>query len=158
VIVAEARAGGISEAAIEAAAARIGVVLVDGRLTLPNGNGGDMNGHRSAPITESATTDDRAAMRSARMWIRKTLADGPRPEAEVVRRLTEMGLAHLAVWGGRTAWRALSAGTMVVAWVGNERRMRFGTPPRTLPRSSLILLQSLTTSIPPIGDSDRVVE
>jgi hypothetical protein len=29
------------------------------------------------------------------MWIRKTLENGPRPEAEVARRLAEMGLAHL---------------------------------------------------------------
>jgi hypothetical protein len=29
------------------------------------------------------------------MWIRRTLADGPKPEADVARRLAEMGLAHL---------------------------------------------------------------
>lgn len=37
---------------------------------------------------------ERAAMRAARMWIRRVLADGPRPEADVARRLAEMGLAH----------------------------------------------------------------
>jgi hypothetical protein len=39
--------------------------------------------------------DDCAAMRATRMWICRVLADGPRPEAEVARRLAEMGLAHL---------------------------------------------------------------
>ena len=48
------------------------------------------------PIEESVTVrSKRAAMRAARMWIKKTLADGPRPEADVARRLAELGLRHL---------------------------------------------------------------
>jgi len=61
---------------------------------------GHANGHddQQVPSEEPAPVqyhDDRAALRAARMWIRKTLADGPRPEADVARRLSEMGLAHL---------------------------------------------------------------
>jgi len=89
----EARAVGIGEDAVRAVLLTTGARTVGGRLTL--------NGHASqpAPIDDEPAPvrcpDDRAAMRAAQMWIRKTLADGPRPEAEVARRLAEMGLAHL---------------------------------------------------------------
>jgi hypothetical protein len=92
----EARAVGIGQAALNAALLATGAHTVSGRLTL----NGYANGHaiEPAPIDEPVAaqcSDDRAAMKSARMWIRRVLADGPRPEADVAHRLAEMGLAHL---------------------------------------------------------------
>jgi hypothetical protein len=76
---------------MKAALLATGAHTVSGRLTL--------NGHafESTPVDEPAAvkSDERAAMRGARLWIRKVLAHGPRPEADVARRLAEMGLAHL---------------------------------------------------------------
>jgi hypothetical protein len=87
----EARGIGIGEPAVKAAILATGARTVGGRLTL--------NGHAFDPVPaddpERVKPDDRVALRMARFWVRKVLADGPRPEAEVARRLAEMGLAHL---------------------------------------------------------------
>jgi hypothetical protein len=84
-----------SQGSKQAALLATGARTVSGRLTL----NGYANGHvlEPAPLEgpEPVQFHDQRALGAARMWIRRTLADGPKPEADVARRLAEMGLAHL---------------------------------------------------------------
>jgi hypothetical protein len=74
-IAAEAKAAGVSEAAVNAALLAVGAVTVGGRLTLR------ANGHAlESPIEEpAAAKDERAALVKARRLLREQLKEGPKP-------------------------------------------------------------------------------
>jgi hypothetical protein len=87
-IAAEAKAAGVSEAAVNAALLAVGAVTVGGRLTLR------ANGHAlESPIEEpAAAKDERAALVKACRLLREQLKEGPKPEAEIAVRFAEHGL------------------------------------------------------------------
>ena len=88
-LVTEAKSAGISEAALDAAVLAVGAKTVDGRLTF--------NGHayHDAPVVQARRWSTIARRCGRRECDQKDPTDGPRPAADVARRLSEMGLSLL---------------------------------------------------------------